>query len=159
MARAEIEQEEEQEQEQQHQQHQQHQQEQEPDEEQQEQDKEGSGARTPMLPDSKASFFAMIFSSSVTTARSCSASFAQPSFRTSSSSDAIAVRTPTAGRSESTAQALEPTVVVGNSQQAADIAHGNSQQSTVTAQASASLRSPQPKNMPCGQPSGRSSAL
>ena len=152
MARAEIEQEEEQEQEQQHQQHQQHQQEQEPDEEQQEQDKEGSGARTPMLPDSKASFFAMIFSSSVTTARSCSASFAQPSFRTSSSSDAIAVRTPTAGRSESTAQARADSCC---RQQPT----GSSQQSTVTAQASALLRSPQPKNMPCGQPSGRSSAL
>ena len=157
MARAEIEQEEEQEQEQ-HQQHSSTSRSRSQTRSSRSKTRRGTGC-TPMLPDSKASFFAMIFSSSVTTARSCSASFAQPSFRTSSSSDAIAVRTPTAGRSESTAQALEPTVVVGNSQQAADIAHGNSQQSTVTAQASASLRSPQPKNMPCGQPSGRSSAL
>ena len=103
MARAETEDEQEQAEAEEEQQEQQQQQEEE--EQEQEQDEEGSGARTPMLPDSKASFFAMIFSSSVTTARSCSASFAQPSFRTSSSSDAIAVRTPTAGRSESTAQA------------------------------------------------------
>ena len=126
------------------QQQQEEEQQQQQEEQEQEHEQEGRGARTPMLPDSKASFFAMIFSSSVTTARSCSASFAQPSFRTSSSSDAIAVRTPTLGPQ--------------SRQQSATV---NSQKSAVGSHSPTRLllRSPQPKNMPCGQPSGRSSAL